>query len=326
MAKFGKTVITKSCRAAAIGSNLHCSGTIRPASAFIATPLAPITRATETSFAATPVSFTRRLSMSADVENTPQQSAPSTISKKRQKKTNSSKTDNVRRKLNPEATDDGVDEKPWYFIFTKGDSLYSEYMANEWGIEKRGDNALFEKLCLEGAQSGLSWKTILYKRQAYRRVFHNFEIERVAQMTMSDVDKILSSSNNNTSLTGNDMVVRHRGKLESVIHNAKLVIAMRKDMAGEQYSNFSDFLWNFVENRPILNAWKSPNDMPAKTKESEAMSQALKKIGFKYVGATTCYSLMQSCGFVIDHPYNTNEWKDALSRLQKRSGGFQDRR
>lgn len=222
--------------------------------------------------------------------------------------------------LNSISTDDGPGKNPWYFMFTKGDPLYNEYMASEWGIEKRGDNALFEKLCLEGAQSGLSWRTILYKRQAYRGFFHDFEVEQVAKMTLSDIDKILSSN-----ATGNDMVVRHRGKLESVIHNAKLVMDMRNGRLAQEHSNFSDFLWNFVEDRPILNAWKSPNETPTKTKESEAMSKALKTLGFKYVGATTCYSLMQSCGFVIDHPYNTNEWKAALARLQKRSGGFQDR-
>lgn len=233
-----------------------------------------------------------------------------------------SKNGDGRPDLHPiaDGIDDGAVENPWYSIFTKGDPLYNDYMASEWGIEKRGDDALFEKLCLEGAQSGLSWRTILNKRQAYRCAFHDFDIDQVAQMTGSDIDKILSSN-----ATGNNMVVRHRGKLESVIHNAKLVIAMRKDILVEHHSSFSDFLWNFVENRPILNVWKSPNEIPSKTKESEAMSQALKKLGFKYVGATTCYSLMQSCGFVIDHPYDTNEWKAALARLQKRNGGFQDR-
>jgi DNA-3-methyladenine glycosylase I len=207
----------------------------------------------------------------------------------------------------------------WYTAFTKTDPIYDAYMETEWGYEKRDDTLLFEKLCLEGAQSGLSWRTILNKREAYRKFFHGFDIDRVTQMTSSEVDDIL-----NSSVRGNDMVVRHRGKIESVIHNAKQLQTMPERVDG--YTNLSDYLWRFVDDKPILNAWKMLSETPSKTDESEAMSKALKKLGFKFVGPTTCYSLMQSCGFVIDHPFGTKEWEEALERLQTREGGFQDRR
>jgi DNA-3-methyladenine glycosylase I len=208
---------------------------------------------------------------------------------------------------------------PWYIHFTKNDSLYEDYMANEWGYEKRGDVALFEKLCLEGAQSGLSWRTILNKRQAYRSTFYNFDIERVSKMTKEDIDAILLSEN-----SGNDIVVRHRGKIESVVNNAKCILTMSEREEG--YTSFSDYLWSFVEGKPILNAWKEFNDIPSKSTESEAMSKALKKHGFKYVGSTTCYSLMQSCGFVIDHPFHSPEWRKSYDILKQREDGFHDRR
>lgn len=212
-----------------------------------------------------------------------------------------------------------IRELPWYNVFTKTDPMYNSYMANEWGYEKRGDKELFEKMSLEGAQSGLSWRTILNKREAYRKAFRDFDIHAVSKMTHKDVDTMI-----NSDLSGNDSVVKHRGKLESVIHNAKILETMNERLDG--YTTFTDYLWGFVKNKPILNAWKAHNNMPSKTEESEAMSKALKKCGFKFVGPTTCYSLMQSCGFVIDHPFETDEWRDSLKRLQKRRGGFQDRR
>jgi len=229
------------------------------------------------------------------------------------------KTVEKKRPITKETTTKESSPSPWYTAFTKTDPIYDAYMENEWGYEKRDDTLLFEKLCLEGAQSGLSWRTILNKREAYRKFFHGFDIDRVAQMTSSEVDDIL-----NSSVRGNDMVVRHRGKIESVIHNAKQLQTMPDREDG--YTNLSDYLWGFVDDKPILNAWKILSETPSKTDESEAMSKALKKLGFKFVGPTICYSLMQSCGFVIDHPFGTKEWEEALERLQKRKGGFQDRR
>lgn len=216
---------------------------------------------------------------------------------------------------------DGITSTPWYNVFTKGDERYNAYMANEWGYEKHGDQALFEKLCLEGAQSGLSWRTILNKRDAYRKAFHNFDIGKVANMTSNDIDQILNSGK-----TGDEMIVKHRGKIESVINNAKKLQDLLPMVNAEGYKDFSDWLWSFVNHQPVLNSWKTLSDMPSKTDESEAMSKALKKNGFKFVGPTTCYSLMQSCGFVIDHPLGTKEWQASFNRLKKRKGGFQDRR
>ena len=234
---------------------------------------------------------------------------------------------------------------PWYNHFTKNDLLYNQYMANEWGVEEKydddqkNDNVLFEKLCLESAQSGLSWRTILYKRQAYRDVFHNFDIAKVSQMTSIDIDNIMSFEGSSTSKTNanddttkNQVVVKHRAKLESVVHNAKQVIAMTSQEGATcsddttNTSTFSNYLWSFVNHHPILNHWSCIQDIPSKSKESEEMSSALKKFhGFKFIGPTTCYSFMQSCGFVIDHPVNTPEWESSLARLKTRKGGFQNR-
>ena len=194
-------------------------------------------------------------------------------------------------------------------------------MCNEWGHERRDDVHLFEKLSLEGAQAGLSWKTILTKREAYRKTFHNFDVDRVAKMKESDIEKILA-----TEGSGPDVIVRHRGKIESVINNAKCIQQMRKGELEESGQSFGEWLWSFVEDgKPILNSWESLSDMPSKTDESEAMSKALRKRGFRFVGPTTCYSMMQSCGFVIDHPTNTAEWVSAKALLEKRPGGYHRR-
>ena len=238
-----------------------------------------------------------------------------------QKKKNKVNSIPIKKSISLEDDDNAASTIQWYNEFTKGDETYNAYMANEWGYEKHGDQVLFEKLCLEGAQSGLSWRTILNKREAYRKAFHGFNIERVVKMTSSDIDQLLHSNK-----TGNDMIVKHRGKVDSVIHNAKRVQELLPVIQKEGYKDFSDWLWSFVDHKPILNHWKRLSEMPSKTDESIAMSKALKKNGFKFVGPTTCYSLMQSCGFVIDHPANTKEWNAALDRLQKRKGGFQDRR
>ena len=219
------------------------------------------------------------------------------------------------------------DGKPWYAFFTKGDEMYEAYMVNEWGYEKHTDQALFEKLCLEGAQAGLTWRTILQKRDAYRSTFHNFDLIQVADMNSSDVERIMNESPLDPKNTAT-VIVRHRGKIESVIHNARLVLQMKEEYVkknGDSSSEvFARYLWSFVDHKPILNR-RAPDNHASKSVESEAMSAALKKYGFKFVGPTTCYSLMQATGMVIDHPYQTPEWNLAYERLQKRPGGYQDR-
>ncbi|GKY93340.1 hypothetical protein MPSEU_000301600 [Mayamaea pseudoterrestris] len=218
-----------------------------------------------------------------------------------------------------------ITDTPWYTIFTKNDERYNHYMSTEWSYEKRGDDSLFELLSLEGAQAGLSWRTILHKREQYRECFYQFNVDQVAAMTSDHVTKILAAP-------AEDAIVRHKGKIESVIHNAKCIQTMRREAqdAGESTEQVLDrFLWSFVNDQPILNgfAWTGTlQGQPATSDESIAMSKTLKKLGFKFVGPTICYSLMQSAGMVIDHPMDCPEWTMAHVRLQKRSGGFQDRR
>ena len=219
-------------------------------------------------------------------------------------------------KPSPINIDNDVDK--WYSEFMKKDPLYADYLTNEWGFEKRSEQELFENLSLEGAQCGLSWRTILRKREAYRQVYHGFDIDKVASMTSMDVDEILSQTSKDTT----KLVVRNRGKVESVIHNAKLIQELKTKGS---IPSFSEYLWSFVDDKPILNRFRVFSDMPSKTEESERMSKALKKHGFKYVGPTTMYAMMQSCGFVVDHLVGSKQWADAEERLKKRLGGYQIR-
>jgi len=195
-------------------------------------------------------------------------------------------------------------------------------MANEWGFEKKqgGDERYFEKISLEGAQSGLSWLTILRKREAYRRTFYNFDLEKVAAMDeTTDVERILAQE----AADSTEIVVRHRGKIQSVIHNAKCILQIQKETG----RSFAHFLWAFVDHKPILNmADETTTANWSTSPESQAMSRELKKRGFKFVGPTTCYAMMQAMGLVLDHPVNTPEWKAARERLQARPGGYQERR
>ena len=164
--------------------------------------------------------------------------------------------------------------------------IYLDYHDNEWGKPQFDNQKLFEKLCLEGQQAGLSWITVLKKREAYRQAFHHFEPERVAKMTVLDLDRCMQ----------NEGLIRHHAKLEAIVKNAKAYLAMEK--CGE---NFSDFIWSFVNHQPIINDVPDLRVVPAKTDVSEALSKALKKRGFVFVGATTCYAFMQSMGLVNDH-------------------------
>lgn len=189
---------------------------------------------------------------------------------------------------------------------------------------KRGNVALFEKMSLEGAQSGLSWLTILRKRNAYRRVFYNFDIDKVAAMTSHDVDRILAEQDKENP---SNIIVRHRGKVESVINNAQCIQRMLQEHATEQRPNyFDEFLWSFVNDKPIVHHWNGNlKDANTQIPESIAMSKALKKLGFRFVGPTTMYAMMQSVGMVIDHPVNSPEYKAAMERLKQRKGSYQER-
>jgi DNA-3-methyladenine glycosylase I len=160
------------------------------------------------------------------------------------------------------------------------------YHEAEWGVPVHDDRLLFEFLTLEGAQAGLSWITILKKRDAYRKAFDRFRPEKVARYTARDVERLL----------GDDGIVRNRLKITAAIHNAKAFLAVRKE-----FKTFDAYLWNFVGNKPIQNRWQKMADVPACTAESDAMSRDLLERGFKFVGSTICYALMQAVGMVNDH-------------------------
>lgn len=166
------------------------------------------------------------------------------------------------------------------------DPLYIQYHDEEWGIPEHDDQKLFEKIVLEGAQSGLSWITILKRRENYRKAFENFEIEKVAAYSETDIERLVNDAG----------IIRNRRKIESAINNAKRVLEIQ-----QEYGSFDAFLGSFVGGKPIANHWKSLSEVPATSPESEAMAKALKKSGFTFVGATTCYALMQAMGMVNDH-------------------------
>ncbi len=164
--------------------------------------------------------------------------------------------------------------------------LYVEYHDDEWGVPVRDDVKLFEMLVLEGAQAGLSWLTILKKRQGYRKALAGFDISKVARFTPKRIEKLL----------GNPEIVRNRLKVESAVRNARVVLSIQ-----ESHGSLSEFLWRYVDGEPIKNAWKTMADIPSLTSESDAMSKDLKKLGCNFVGSTICYAFMQAVGMVNDH-------------------------
>jgi DNA-3-methyladenine glycosylase I len=166
------------------------------------------------------------------------------------------------------------------------DPLYVRYHDEEWGVPVHDDRTHFEFLILEGAQAGLSWITILRKRESYREAFDGFDPERVARFRKPRIEKLLQ----------NPGIVRNRLKVESAVTNAKAFLAV-----AEEHGSFDAFLWPFVGGKPKKNAWKSLADIPARTPESDALSKELKRRGFKFVGSTICYAHMQAVGLVNDH-------------------------
>lgn len=166
------------------------------------------------------------------------------------------------------------------------DPLYQAYHDEEWGVPCYDGRALFELLILEGAQAGLSWITILKKRDNYRRLFDNFDAAKIARYTPKKIEKLLQDPG----------IVRNRLKVEGTVINARLFLEIEKEPGG-----FSGYIWSFVDGKPITNHWRKMGDVPASTPESDAMSKALKKRGFKFVGSTICYAFMQAAGLVNDH-------------------------
>ncbi|MEN3950840.1 DNA-3-methyladenine glycosylase I [Iodidimonas sp. SYSU 1G8] len=166
------------------------------------------------------------------------------------------------------------------------DPLYVAYHDEEWGVPERDSRALYEKLMLDGFQAGLSWITILRKRENFRAAFQGFQPEIVATFGPADVDRLL----------GDAGIIRHRGKIEGAIASAKAYLAME-----ERGESFSDYLWQFTGGRVIQNSWSDMKQVPTETPESRAMSKSLKQNGFKFCGPTICYAFMQAVGMVNDH-------------------------
>ncbi len=168
----------------------------------------------------------------------------------------------------------------------EGDALYLAYHDEEWGVAVYDDQKLFEMLILEGAQAGLNWSTILNKRAGYRKAFDNFDAKKIARYSDNKIAKLLE----------NPAIVRNRLKVNGTVTNAKLFLETQKE-----HGSFSDYIWAFVNGKPIFNKWKNLQEIPATTPESDAMSKTLKKRGFKFVGPTICYAFMQAVGMVNDH-------------------------
>lgn len=160
------------------------------------------------------------------------------------------------------------------------------YHDEEWGVPIHDDRRFFEFLVLEGAQAGLSWETILRKRENYRRLFLDFDPARVARMRPATVEKLLLDPG----------IVRNRAKVESVVSNAKAFVAIQ-----QEFGSFDAFVWRFVGGKPIVNAWQHREELPGSTPASEALSAELRKRGFRFVGPTICYAFMQAVGLVDDH-------------------------
>ena len=167
------------------------------------------------------------------------------------------------------------------------DDLYIKYHDEEWGKLVTDDKTLFEFLVLEGAQAGLSWITVLRKREGYRKAFCNFDIDKVARMTNEDVERLMKFEG----------IVKNRLKITSAVNNAKLFILIQKE-----FGSFYDYTLSFFPNqKPIVNYFKSLSEIPASSPESDAMSKDMKKRGFKFFGSTICYAFLQATGFINDH-------------------------
>ncbi len=179
-----------------------------------------------------------------------------------------------------------TDGKKRCFGGQAGKEFYTEYHDNEWGIPVHDDRHLFEMLILEGAQAGLSWETILKRRKAYRKAFHNFDPSKVASMRDSDLEALRQNPN----------IIRNRLKIYAARQNAVVFLSIQKE-----FGSFNRYVWGFVQGKPIVNHWKQFKDVPPFTLESTALSKDLKKRGMTFVGPTIIYAFMQAVGLVNDH-------------------------
>jgi DNA-3-methyladenine glycosylase I len=179
---------------------------------------------------------------------------------------------------------------------------YIKYHDEEWGLPVHDDRMHFEFLILEGAQAGLSWSTILKKREGYKQSFANFDPTTVARFTPSRIEKILQ----------NPAIVRNRLKVSAAVNNAKRFLEVQKE-----FGSFDEYIWGFVGGRPIINRWKNVEEIPATTSESDALSKDLIKRGFKFVGSTVIYAHMQACGLVNDHLVDCWRYGQVMKRPAK---------
>jgi DNA-3-methyladenine glycosylase I len=170
--------------------------------------------------------------------------------------------------------------------WANGSVLELAYHDTEWGVPLHDDQTLFEFLILEGAQAGLSWSTILKKRNGYRKAFDNFDAKKISAYSEDKISKLLN----------NPEIIRNRLKISASVSNARAFLAVQK-----KFGSFDTYIWQFVDGKPIQNAWKNQAEIPTKTPVSEAMSKDLKKRGFSFVGPTICYAFMQATGMVNDH-------------------------
>lgn len=182
------------------------------------------------------------------------------------------------------------------------DAFYRQYHDEEWGAPEYDDRALFEKLILDGFQAGLSWRTILYKRDNFRKAFDGFEPAKIARYSQKKIDRLLQ----------NEGIIRSELKIRATIGNAKAYL----DLMDQETNGFSGFLWDFVDGRPIINKFKDYRNAPTKTRESEAISKALKGRGFKFCGPVIVYAFMQAVGMVNDHEVACPRWK-AVQKLAR---------
>lgn len=178
--------------------------------------------------------------------------------------------------------------------WASSNELDIEYHDKEWGVPVYDDKVLFEFLILEGAQAGLSWTTILKKREGYRKAFDGFDAKKIARYSESKIQALLA----------NPEIVRNKLKVRGTVINAQLFLEIQKE-----YGSFSDYVWQFVGGKPIVNAWKTMAKVPSSSPESDAMSKAMKKRGFKFVGTTICYAYMQGVGMVNDHVVDCFRYK-----------------
>jgi DNA-3-methyladenine glycosylase I len=190
---------------------------------------------------------------------------------------------------------DGLTRCPW----CESKSLDRHYHDTEWGVPMHDDRDLLELLTLEGAQAGLSWSTVLAKREGYKRIFKNFDAKKIAAFTEADISTAMADPG----------IVRNKLKIHSTIGNAKAFLAVQA-----KYGSFDAFLWQIVGGKPIVNKRKSFTEVPAKTTESDAMSKMLLAHGFKFVGSTICYAFMQASGMVNDHLVGCYRYKEILKK------------